>query len=159
MLNSSSCSVKKRLIPPLLLAVLIFVTGCQPKLLAIMQKRDFARANQMLQDGANVNAKDIENGYTALHYAAEKNDVEEIVMLLNWGADPEARSDKGWAPLHLAVINNHIDAARLLVHWGADVNVLSGAKKTPTHYSMTYNFRDISDFLQKNGGKVSLTDR
>lgn len=45
----------------------------------------------LLAAGANVHERGL-NDYTALHYAASRDDAEAVEMLLAHGADPEART-------------------------------------------------------------------
>lgn len=61
-------------------------------------------------------------GFTALHEAAENNHVALVQLLLDYGANVNARASVGLAPLHSAVISRcHAVAAILLAH-GADAD-------------------------------------
>ncbi len=59
-------------------------------------------AKDMIDNGADVNAK-FDNGYTPLLLAIKKkNKLKMIRMLLNKGADIDARTDQGYTALMLA---------------------------------------------------------
>jgi len=57
-------------------------------------------------------------GYTALHYAAEKDHADTVEFLLNRGADPNRTTDReGTSPLYLAAAFGNINALRALYNW------------------------------------------
>jgi ankyrin repeat protein len=65
-----------------------------------------ARLKQAIANGADINEKG-ENGYTALHGAAENNVIENVKLLLANYADPNATTDDGKTPLDLAEHSGH----------------------------------------------------
>jgi hypothetical protein len=72
----------------------------------------------------NVNVKDDGDGMTPLHWAARNGHVEIVRLLLQNGAEVNAKSNRGWTPLHwTTVIFGHIDILHLLVENGADLEV------------------------------------
>src|SRR5262249_33986894 len=68
------------------------------------------------------------NGETPLMHAVLYGDLESVRMLLDRGADPNARSDSGATALLWAV--NDLDKTRLLLEYGADVNARSDNDRT-----------------------------
>ena len=72
------------------------------------------------------NVTDIEEydyyGYTALFYAVSRGDPDIIILLLDNGANIEARDQREKkTPLMCAVIKGDIDIIRLLIEKGADL--------------------------------------
>lgn len=63
-----------------------------------------------------------QNGYTPLHIAAKKNQMDIATMLLEYGAKPNAESKNGFTPLHLASQEGHTDIVSLLLEKDANVN-------------------------------------
>jgi len=57
-----------------------------------------------------------------IHEAAVAGDVELVEMLIENGADVDARDVHGYTPLILAIQAGHTDIAKVLVTHGADVN-------------------------------------
>lgn len=55
----------------------------------------------LIESGAEVNAKD-ENSRTALHWAAENDDLEIVKILVESGADTKAKNRENLTPLDLA---------------------------------------------------------
>jgi hypothetical protein len=69
----------------------------------------------------NVNVKDDVHGSTPLHDAAVDGHVEIARLLLQNGAEVNARSKYGFTPLHWAAIFGHVDILHLLVENDADL--------------------------------------
>jgi hypothetical protein len=69
----------------------------------------------------NVNVKDDWRGYTPLHDAALNGHIEIAGLLLQNGADVNAKNGRGLTPLNWAARNGHIDILHLLVQNGANL--------------------------------------
>ncbi|KAF9432590.1 Ankyrin repeat domain-containing protein 39 [Entomortierella beljakovae] len=73
-------------------------------------------------------------GYTALHYASRSGNLEICTMLLNAGADVDAKTpEQGTTPLMRAVQQNHLAVARLLDSYGASINDRNSDKENLFH--------------------------
>jgi uncharacterized protein len=70
---------------------------------------------------ADVNAGQVD-GTTALHWAAERDDVELAELLLTAGARVSVRTREGVTPLQLAAINGSERMLNRLIRSGADAN-------------------------------------
>jgi ankyrin repeat protein len=87
-------------------------------------------AQQLLKQGANVNASD-SSGFTALHRASSKNQVKTVKLLLANGAVINAKNDKGETPVFLAAETGGLETVEYLVAKGADTSILSSNKTSP----------------------------
>lgn len=65
----------------------------------------------------------LQNGYTPLHIAAKKNQMEIATTLLQYGAETNILTKQGVTPLHLASQEGHSEMAALLLEKGAHINV------------------------------------
>ena len=74
-----------------------------------------------------VGLKDVEvnhkknNGVTALHCAVQKGHVDVVQVLIDAGADIDAKNEVGRSPLMFASIKGHLDVVKVLVEAGAGV--------------------------------------
>uniref|UniRef100_A0A8B9MX60 Ankyrin 2 n=1 Tax=Accipiter nisus TaxID=211598 RepID=A0A8B9MX60_9AVES len=73
-----------------------------------------------------------ENGYTPLHIAAKKNQMQIATTLLNYGAETNILTKQGVTPLHLASQEGHTDMVTLLLEKGSNIHVAT---------KVTYNQR------------------
>ena len=76
----------------------------------------------LIEAGANCNATD-KDGWTPLHYAAERDEAECIAVLLAAGADMSIKDNEGHTPFHLAVISLSISAAQALREAGCSTQI------------------------------------
>ena len=75
---------------------------------------------QLIAGGADVNATSKRYKKTPLHYAVSSSRLETVKLLLNSGADVNARSSSGDTPLQSAVIKGNTPILDLLLASGAD---------------------------------------
>jgi len=94
-----------------------------PKLKALIvavPRQDLRAAQKLVKAGPDlVKAQDL-GGSTALHHAAGFGDVATIKLLLDNGANVNAKNDRESTPLHWAVGSE--EKVRLLLDRGADIN-------------------------------------
>lgn len=75
--------------------------------------------------GVNVNQTDPFTTYTPLFYAILNDNYKISKLLINNGADVNAKTDYKNTPLHFAISNNNIKTIILLLKKGAKQNILS----------------------------------
>lgn len=91
---------------------------------------------QLIEQGANVNAKEEDNG-TPLHYAAMEGFLDIARVLIEKGADIHAKTTEDITPLHMAVMGydiverENLAIGQLLLENGADFNVSDAVGLTP----------------------------
>lgn len=111
-----------------------------------------------LSNGANPNARGGEYGRTAL-IAALDNDLEVLSILLDAGADVNARDNNAVTALMVASTENP-EAVSLLLEAGADVNAKTGWGMTALMIAASLNKTpEILSLLLNAGADIDARDR
>jgi ankyrin repeat protein len=103
---------------------------------------------------AVVNATN-RSGVTALNSAASGAMAE---LLVDKGADVNARDNIGWTPLHCAARVCAKDVAAVLVTHGADVNATNNDAWTPLHWAARDGCKETVEFLLAHKASVNCTN-
>jgi ankyrin repeat protein len=106
---------------------------------------------QHLAAGANVNAKEVEFGWTPLHLAALNGHKEIAELLIANGAEVNARDGSGETPLHGAARYGHKEIIELLIAKGAGVKRKDEVGSTPLHLAAEDGHKEIADLLIAKG--------
>lgn len=124
-----------RIVAPFL--VVLYVTASAPirgdadsgRLLAALRGDDTTLVRQLLDGGADANARD-ENGASALMYAAfYASDAKTLTALIDRGADVNAANANGSTPLMWAA--GRTDKMRVLIERGAALSAATKGGMTP----------------------------
>jgi uncharacterized protein len=86
-------------------------------------------------------------GNPPLKAAAVRGSLEELVALLDAGADVDARGEHGYTPLHHAVSQGHLEAVKLLLERGASRTALTDDGWTLTELADDGNREEIAALL------------
>ena len=103
------------------IAVTAAIAARDVPLVAAVKSGDAAAVRTLLARDVDVDAA-APDGTTALHWAAHRNDLPTVDLLLRAGASPAAISRHGVTPLHLAAINGSAAVIQRLLDAGADAN-------------------------------------
>jgi len=110
------------------LSAAAYAQGNADELIQVIRNNDLASLKARLAKGAQVNTRD-QRGSTLLIHAAAIGSPEAVKLLLENGADVNARNDLEATALILGAGNT--EKARMLVEKGADVNAHSKLGRTP----------------------------
>lgn len=96
---------------------------------------------ELLLRGCDINASN-GDGLSALHYAAERNQVDIIDLLIAFRKySPLAINQQdryGFSALHTACYYGHPDCVRKLIEYGIDMNLVDNYGKTCLHIASTF---------------------
>jgi ankyrin repeat protein len=94
--------------------------------------------------------------WTPLHTAAHNGELPIVDILLECGADIQARTHSGFTPLHFAVKNGHASVVRKLLAENADPNATTSFMFSPLHLAAEYSTDpNVLDQLAEAGADLN----
>jgi len=108
--------------------------------------------------GADVNYRDAQYHITLLHLAAHYGHRKAVRVLLDSGADINAKNGEGNTPLFAATYQQHSEIAAILIEKGADVNIKNIYGYTPLRNVCRSGNTDIAGLLLSKGADVNARD-
>ncbi|KAH8379128.1 hypothetical protein KR009_003201 [Drosophila setifemur] len=90
--------------------------------------------------------------------ACLSGDKDEVIQLLDQGADINTANVDGLTALHQACIDDNLDMVEFLVERGADINRQDNEGWTPLHATASCGFVSIARFLVENGADVAAVN-
>ncbi|BAY73557.1 ankyrin repeat domain-containing protein [Trichormus variabilis] len=121
----------------------------------------------LLEAGANLESRTEDDGKTPLMSSAEgsallatypssidrMNQIEVIRLLINAGADVNAKSNEGWTALIAAANSGCVEAVKLLLQAGADAKAKDCWGDTALSRALAAGYVDIVQLLQQAGAE------
>ena len=116
-------------------------------------------AKILISHGADLEAPSEDRGARAIHLAANFGDLEMLNLLLDGGADIEAKDQTGQTPLLIAAATNNLKVVKVLLDRGADKEAReSGKGQTPLMRACRLGFLEIAVTLVANGADINAVD-
>ena len=107
---------------------------------------------------ANYNIR-VDDGYTALHYAAREGYTGYVSFILDKKADVNIKSNSGATALHEAYRDGRLETRNLLIDRGTDVNVQDAKGNTPLHLAAPVDQHEqAASILLANRANPNLRD-
>ncbi len=118
-----------------------------------IQQNDLDAIERQLGKSANANVRSPDgNRITALHVAVQLGKRDVVELLLEHGADPNAKSKHGRTPLHQAT--NDVELASLLIERGARVDMVDDEGRSPLHSAASFGSREVVQLLIDEGAPL-----
>lgn len=112
----------------------------------------------LLENGANADMARLQDGYTPLHFAAEKGYVD-VVQALVHKAFVNVLDDYGQTPLHLACYVGNEMVVEVLLRADADVLIQDSQDRTPLNVAGDLESSSILNRLEEDAKKQRLRIR
>jgi ankyrin repeat protein len=112
---------------------------------------------KFLNEKADVNIQDEDDGWTPLHYASINGDEKIVSILIKNGAKINIQDD-GWTPLHNASINGDEKIVSILIKKGAKINIQDDGW-TPLHNASINGDEKMVSILIKKGAKINIQNK
>ena len=107
----------------------------------------------LLDKGANPNiASNNQFKVAPIHSACAISNLEITELLIQHGADVNAKQMQGVTPLHSAVHNGQTKLSKLLIDNGAEINAKTDNGETPLFMAKEKNFQETAELLINHGG-------
>jgi ankyrin repeat protein len=91
--------------------------------------------------------------------AVAKKDLPRCTLLLQQGADVNAKHKGGLTPLHLAAIRCDLSIAIILLQSGAEINACKDDDWTPLHHTCQNGDVDVTHLLLKSGANPNAISK
>jgi ankyrin repeat protein len=125
------------------------------QLLGASIKGDEKLAKRLLEQGVDVDARDVDGG-TSLQWAAWYGYSGIVSILLDYGADVNAADHtSGRRALHEAAEHGHLETLKLLLVRGAEVDARDRWSWTPLHRAATQGGWRVVEVLLQHGADVN----
>jgi ankyrin repeat protein len=85
-----------------------------------VESGDVVEVRRLVAAGADVEEQRGEHGLRPLHWTADHGHVEVLRVLVELGANKEAKTVTGLTPLHVAALRGRVEAMKVLVQLGVD---------------------------------------
>ena len=128
---------------------MVDVTGdCGPMILEACKRGNKSFLQKILDDNKNAGIKPNLNvrdglGNTPLHYSAQGQHLDTLLILLQSNADPNIKNQVGDTALHKAVGKNSEEIIRSLCEAGADANIKNNKNLSSMHMARTQGIKDL----------------
>jgi uncharacterized protein len=133
----------------------VFAAGSP--LIEAVKKQDVPAVQTLLKQRVDVNAAEAD-GFTALHWAAQRNDPRLAELLLGAGANATASTRYNITPLYLAAVNGNAGIMARLLNAGADPNGISHEGQTTLMTAALSGKADAVRLLLTRGATVDTKE-
>lgn len=153
----------KLLIPAVIGALLLFWMSCARALCGgindAARTGDLAKVRTLLKGNPSLVSSTAFDGWTPLDEAADNGYFKMAKLLVEAGADVNARAKGGRSALYLATMFDHQGIVKLLLVHGADANIKDDNGVTPLHLAAWHGYGDVARLLMAHGANANARDK
>ncbi len=127
-----------------------------------IKEKQLEQVRQALEEGADANSNStvtvVEGSCTMLGLAAYYGRVDIMELLIDAGADIEARNMRGETPLFHSIAGGHTEAVKFLLERDADIYATDNDRRTALFEATERNNHEILNVLLAAGADVNVKD-
>ena len=112
----------------------------------------------IVEHSQDVNARGFDLKETPLHVASRRGHADIAQLLLERGADGNARDCYGCPPLFPSSKNGHVEVARILLEHGADIEARIGGGVSSLECASLEGHVEVARLLLKHGADANAQD-
>ncbi|KAJ9659039.1 hypothetical protein H2198_003328 [Neophaeococcomyces mojaviensis] len=113
----------------------------------------------LVENGADLEAKDKKHGRTPLLWAAEKGHEAVVKLLLEKGVELEPKDNFGRTPLSWAAGNGHEAVVKLLLEKGVELESKDNFGQTPLSWAAGNGHEAVVKLLVEKGANIESKDK
>jgi len=119
---------------------------------------DLLTAKELLKKDSELASKKDEKGFPPIILAAYNDQSDVLSLLLEHGADIDARDNSGNTALMGVCFKGYKAIAKQLIDAGADVNAQNLNEATALTYACTFNRKEMAELLLQQDADPNLKD-
>lgn len=131
--------------------------GWTALMMASSLKDGDAMVDLLLNKGADPNVK-TNNGQTAVHFTASKNNLDAARKLVAHGATARVKDKRGQLPLHRAAAVGNVPIIKLMLQQQSPINATDIDSSTALHHAIAEGHGDAAAELLKAGAESDKKD-
>ena len=130
-----------------------------PPIVRAAQAGSVIEVEKLLDQRADISARHVQSGRSALSVASNCGNEEVVRLLLRYGATVNERDASSFSPLHLASMRGHVDVVESLMQEHADVDLKGPNDRTPLRVAAEKGQIEVAEVLLREQGKVNARDQ
>jgi len=119
---------------------------------------DSSRLRYLLTRDPQLAKRQGKDNWTLLHFAAYSGQAATARLLLESGADVDAKEKDGFTPLHLAAQEGKTEVVKVLLEKGANPNTQENIGWTPLHFAAQEGHLDVAKLLLDGGADPNIKE-
>ncbi|XP_059149333.1 uncharacterized protein LOC131936390 isoform X2 [Physella acuta] len=120
---------------------------------------DLERVKHLLHQYPEMKDFKDENGWTPLHLAAGRGNIEALRWLVTSDAEIDAETPTGHMAMHIAALNGYVNCMMLLQAMGSSILHLTKEKQTTLHLAAKSGHLECVKWLVANRAQLNAVDK
>ena len=129
-----------------------------PPIVRAAQAGSVVEVEKLLDQRADINARHLQSGRSALLVASHCGNEEVVRLLLRYGATVNDRDASSLSALHLASLRGHVAVVESLLQEHADIDVKGPNDRTPLRIASEKGQVEVAEVLLRKQAKVNARD-